>query len=398
MRTGKLLELMLVLLLLVIASGLAVEAVSQATPTAEEAIAVIRQSCGGYGGAYPCYESLAAWQADYGGIDFGANASGDLVAADKIAVARIEGAWTQADTTRVSISGWTTGAGHYIRIYTAPEARHNGVAGSGYRLASTDASGVLLYVTAAYLRVEGLELHAASTYSGPVIYLRPNTAEGVGEIHFSHNLIHGNRTATGHGLHNYDCRGVVKVWNNVIYDVGVAGSTAGLMSGVGTMIAYNNTIVDVVAGFALRSSGGIVARNNLADAPGTDYYGSFAAGSDFNASADASAPGLHSRRNQTFTFVDRAGKDFHLAATDAGARNHGLDLSGDPYLPITDDIDGHVRSGGWDIGADEAQDGADTVAPVRFAGAPSGTLPRGTTQATLSLSTNEAATCRYAMT
>ena len=38
---------------------------------------------------------------------------------------------------------------------------------------------------------------------------------------------------------------------------------------------------------------------------------------------------------------------------------------------------------------------ADTTPPVESGGAPSGTLPAGTTQTTLSLSTNEAATCRY---
>ncbi len=357
-----------------------------------EAIAVIRQTCSGYSGPYPCYTSLAAWEAAHGGLP-----NGNLVAQNKIAVARIEGTWTQADTTRVEISGWTTDAERYIRIYTAPEARHNGTAGSGYRLTSTE-SGALFYVTAAYLRVEGLEFHAASTSTGAVIYLRPNTNPGVGEIHFSHNLIHGNRSYTGYGLINYDCRGVVKVWNNIIYDVGVSGSTAGIGSGAGTVYAYNNTIVDIVGGFALRSdNGSILARNNLTDAPADDFRGSFAAGCDFNASTDATAPGLHSRRNQTFTFVNRAGKNFHLAVTDTGARNYGLDLSGDPHLALTNDIDGQARSGGWDIGADETG-GTDTVAPVRFAGAPSGTLPRGTTQTTISLSTNKAATCRYATT
>ncbi|MFZ0690993.1 MAG: hypothetical protein WAM68_14260 [Acidobacteriaceae bacterium] len=41
---------------------------------------------------------------------------------------------------------------------------------------------------------------------------------------------------------------------------------------------------------------------------------------------------------------------------------------------------------------------ADTTPPVRSAGAPTGTLAAGTTQATLSLTTNEAATCRYSTT
>ncbi len=42
---------------------------------AQEFISVIRQDCTGYPGPEPCYTSLADWQADYGGIDFGGNPS-----------------------------------------------------------------------------------------------------------------------------------------------------------------------------------------------------------------------------------------------------------------------------------------------------------------------------------
>ena len=42
--------------------------------------------------------------------------------------------------------------------------------------------------------------------------------------------------------------------------------------------------------------------------------------------------------------------------------------------------------------------GTDSTAPVRTNGQPSGALPAGTTQATLSLTTNENATCRYGPT
>jgi Concanavalin A-like lectin/glucanases superfamily/Domain of unknown function (DUF1929)/Bacterial Ig domain/Glyoxal oxidase N-terminus/Fibronectin type III domain len=45
-----------------------------------------------------------------------------------------------------------------------------------------------------------------------------------------------------------------------------------------------------------------------------------------------------------------------------------------------------------------APGGGDTTPPLRFNGAPTGTLPAGTTQATLSLTTDENATCRYATT
>ena len=42
--------------------------------------------------------------------------------------------------------------------------------------------------------------------------------------------------------------------------------------------------------------------------------------------------------------------------------------------------------------------GTDTTPPVRSNGQPTGTLPAGTTQTTLSLTTNESATCRYGTT
>jgi len=58
-------------------------------------------------GPEPCYTSLAAWQADYGGIDFSASLPGDLVAADLIAIARIEGNWTPTRT--LPRSTWAAG-------------------------------------------------------------------------------------------------------------------------------------------------------------------------------------------------------------------------------------------------------------------------------------------------
>jgi hypothetical protein len=48
----------------------------------------------------------------------------------------------------------------------------------------------------------------------------------------------------------------------------------------------------------------------------------------------------------------------------------------------------------WDINAATAQ--ADTVPPVRSSGSPTGSLSSGTTQTTLSLTTNENAICKYA--
>src|SRR3989338_7643795 len=70
---------------------------------ATEETALIRQDCSGYS---KCYTSLSAWETAYGGIDFGACAVGNLVCADKIAVAQIDGDWTSPDTSAVAIDGW----------------------------------------------------------------------------------------------------------------------------------------------------------------------------------------------------------------------------------------------------------------------------------------------------
>lgn len=69
------------------------------------------------------------------------------------------------------------------------------------------------------------------------------------------------------------------------------------------------------------------------------------------------------RVNQTFSFVNSDGDDFHLLSTDAGALNYGTDLSASGVYAFDDDINngtmgagkaGQTRSGTWDIGFDEA--------------------------------------------
>src|SRR3989442_8742150 len=48
--------------------------------------------------------------------------------------------------------------------------------------------------------------------------------------------------------------------------------------------------------------------------------------------------------------------------------------------------------------AEAGRSGSDTTPPGRSDGSPTGTLPAGTTSATLSLTTDEAATCRHSTT
>lgn len=99
---------------------------------AVETISVIRQDCTGYTN---CYTSLASWETAR---------QRDLVAADEQETARIEGTWTNPDSTALNISGWTTDVTHFIKIYTAPDARHSGVwNATKYRLVASVSLGVI---------------------------------------------------------------------------------------------------------------------------------------------------------------------------------------------------------------------------------------------------------------
>jgi hypothetical protein len=123
-----------------------------------------------------------------------------------------------------------------------------------------------------------------------------------------------------------------------IYNVTVAGcGCAGVDSGDG-FYEGKNVLVGWTSdsGFSHNAGGSMVLTNC--------------------ASSDGSADdhmGTGNLANRTFSFVDPPGGDFHLTSGDAGARDQGTDLSADPDLAFSDDIDGDVRGGTWDIGADE---------------------------------------------
>jgi len=113
----------------------------------------------------------------------------------------------------------------------------------------------------------------------------------------------------------------------------------------GTGYFYNCTSIDAgVQGFDY-DGGTIVAKNCLSDGSGTiDFKAGTWTGSTNNASGDASAVGASPRINQTFTFVNAGGDNYHLTGADAGARTYGADLSADSFFPFDDDIDGTTRS------------------------------------------------------
>ncbi len=271
------------------------------------------------------------------------------------------------DTTAVTIDGYTTGPSNYIKIYapynTSTEVnytqRHQGKWGAEmYNI--TVSSGDPLTISDEYVIIDGLQIYKNHTDVGPAIHITSVSANNSFEI--KNNIIKSDPVSInwqyGIRLHDADIS-EAKIYNNIIYDFNINGGGYGVgidaTDAVNTYI-YNNTIQNCYYGIRL-VGGSAIAKNNIVKDAGdvNAYEGTFASGTDYNATdgIDDIGTGSNNKISQTFFFVDESSDDFHLSPTDTAAKNAGVDLSSDPYLPFSTDIDGQAR-GIWDIGADEA--------------------------------------------
>jgi len=322
-------------------------------------IGLVRENCAGYSN---CSTSLSAWQTYMltgGGITWGECPQGDLPCVDKVAVAKIDGPWAAADTTAVTIDGWTTDATRYIKIYTTAEARHNGKWDEGkYRLIITGAHGI--YINEGNVRIDGLQVSVTpSSYYDGIVFQSTGTSNN--DFRVSNNIIKAINSAANWpaGIELWDSgSGTFRAWNNIIYDFNYGTVNFGIVmadnAGGYTGYVYNNTIHNCIKGL-FRDAGTLVAINNIVKGSGDTnaYVGTFS-DSDYNATdgTDTDDGGAHSRTSQTFNFADEANDDFHLAPADTGARDYGTSNPGSGLF--SNDIDRQNRSVPWDIGADEA--------------------------------------------
>jgi len=290
------------------------------------------------------YTTLSAWEAAK---------QGNIVTADQIQQAEC---YNMSDTTAVVVDGWTTDATRYIRIYGVVSDKTASNTGKWvtdrYRLEGASASnGAALSILEAYVRVDSLQVSgdATSTNFLDVISFGTNYPSAA-YIEVTNCVVKGINDNYGSGVYIKDSAG--KIYNNVIYDM--TGNTSyGIYTNVSyaQLDIYNNTFVNT--DYGIRGTAQVYAKNNVfrscALAPTISMT---AANCGYN-STDVASLGYTSqtgdRTSQTFTFVDEGNDNFHLASSDAGAKDFGTDLS----TTFTVDVDGQTRSGSWDIGADE---------------------------------------------
>ncbi|KKQ55398.1 MAG: Coagulation factor 5/8 type domain protein, partial [Parcubacteria group bacterium GW2011_GWA2_38_13] len=316
-----------------------------------EVVGLVRQNCTGYAN---CYTSLSAWETAYGGVSFGACAQGDLVCAGRIAVAQIDGAWTNADTVGTTIDGWTTDATHYIQISTTQAARHSGKWDDGkYRIiTSPGITGSAIRLNEANVKISGLQILVQGTSNYAYGIYVPS---GSHNVTLSENIIQSTNTgAYGHGVLVSQGLQNFRMLNSIIYNFTQAGIEGGYSNNTAPdYVIYNNTIARSLKCYFLGYGSGVLYRNNIAQDCGTGFDGS-GLNSDYNISDLAGdAPGTHSKNSTSVLFVNETNGDYHLSSSDTVAKDAGTDLSANSYLSFSTDIDGQTRSGVWDIGADE---------------------------------------------
>lgn len=285
----------------------------------------------------------------------------DLVAADILLKFNAEG--VAGDSVAVSFSSYqfVTNANCYVWLYVDPSVRHPGYYSTNhYRLVRNDTQ--IINSINCKVVLEGVQVvnsrNASSSPNGIVL-----SSGGTGDLTCVKCVLHESGTPGG-GASGAAVFGSgtsarkVKLINTVISGGWYRGVQVAFVAAGGQVLLYHNTIVGTDNDGVLtnnNTAGTTYFKNNRIAAPVTggtcfDYGSTTLAGSAGNYTGDASSPEGAAFQNKTFTWADAGSFDYHIVSGDAFT---GSDLSADAIYPVSDDIDGEVRSSTPFAGADE---------------------------------------------
>ena len=294
------------------------------------------------------YSSLTAWESAK---------QADIVAADQIQAAEC---YIFEDTSQLTIDGWTTDATRRIKIYTPSSQRHNGVAGTGYRIQAAGFADAIL------IRENDVDIDGIAGTQGtfPNDFILLNNSSAVYNVNITKCFADG----AGAGRYPIEISAAsstskVYISNTLLINWSANGGIV-LSTANATVYLYNIAMEDCGTGaftFGVsRSAGTLVAKNCLIDsvshgASAVDFTGTFDAASTNNLSSDGTAPGSNAQLNKSPVYVNESGDDFTLSSSDTTAKDLGANLSSDSNLAVTDDILGTSRpqNSVFDIGAFE---------------------------------------------
>ncbi len=280
------------------------------------------------------YATLTEWEAGVQGV---------LTTGDgTVEIAECYNDWPFGLDDNVTIDSSTTSATCYLKI-TAPESeRHNGKAGTGFRINPTS-DGSPITVSDNYTVVEYVEITNWTGAGNEGVEVSGSATNNTLRYLLIHDGLVGVASATAAD-------------SFTIYDSTVYNITGGIgIDSAGSDAIYNCTVYSCSSHGIDLNSNTTIKNTYSGSATSSDFNGTPGTYSN-NASSDTTEPGgTNTNKAASDQFVDlTAGyEDFHLKAT-AFLKDQGADLSS----TFGDDIEGVYRSetattSYWDIGASE---------------------------------------------
>jgi len=303
------------------------------------------------------YDSLYDWEAAQ---------QADIDTSNTIAVAKCRCTGGTADTTAVTIDGWTTSATDYIKIWTDPAEsyRHNGTyqTGNKYRIVSTQTSGNILSNVESYTVTDGIQFYVNATsitnnltcidLSAPIFILN-SILRGPSSTLNGGYYLHGINTT-------YQTSGTSFVINSLVYNfveptgggasIGIHQNNTGCSSRL-----YNCTVINCTSYGIRENQGTVTVKNCYSGGAGSNYVNgtlTTCASSDTTGTAGLQNIAVNTTN---FTNITAASEDYHLPVGSA-LIGVATNLYNDATYPFQTDIDGQDRGGAaaaWDIGADQ---------------------------------------------
>lgn len=321
-------------------------------------------------GANCAFKSLSIWEsARDADLTAGDGASNYVV---ERAICGSAHANHTADTTAVTIGGWTTSANSYIDIRTDASNRAGlSWSASKYRLEVANATAVTHYED--YVRYDGLQVGKSSSSANlQALFSISSQTASANDIHISGCLLKqaGHATYTEPAVYALDADMVLSVWNTIAYGSGPATGANNAVLYLSTNTANIYSCVLVGGSMGLRGGGVVTAKNvYCGNTSVEDFYRASGTLTKVNCasedqSADDTSGADETATNcvaaavaydtDTFVNVTAGSEDFHLAADGLSPlKGAGVDTSGEGApLNFTTDIEGNTRDATWDIGAD----------------------------------------------
>lgn len=260
----------------------------------------------------------------------------------------------------VAISGITTSAANYLRIYTPLTERHDGraraISGTGFRISDSTSSGTIR-VAADHVRFEGLEIEQTGTNTGLSVQAVQFVAFSAGsDVRVEKCIVHTAHTGTQYSI-TAATTNLNLIWrNNVAYGSSRMWDTRNAAS----VLCENSTFWRHQPELGLVSSSEATIKNTYcghAGAASDDFWSGGTPSGNNNASSDTSAVtrfptgSVNSvAGSAVFVSVTAGSEDFTLKSGTNALVEAGATLGS-----VTDDIIGTTRpqGGNYDIGAFE---------------------------------------------